>query len=173
MDKLPPPPPPPPPGHGRSPDQRPERSERSERNQRPDPTGDDDGRQTPTWVKRWLPWIAVGLFLVLVLVPTLTSGDNGDEIPYSEFIVLVEAGDVESLEWENESGKITGELNNGERFHTTGGATGPNDTDLALIRANVPDYDFTSPSSNWLLGILSLMLPILLIIGFFVWMQLK
>ena len=107
MDKLPPPPPPPPPGHGRSPGQRPERSDRD---QRPDPNGDDDGRQTPTWVKRWLPWIAVGLFLVLVLVPTLTSGNNGDEITYSDFIVRVEAGDVDSIEWENESGKITGEL---------------------------------------------------------------
>jgi cell division protease FtsH len=169
MDKLPPPPPPPPPGHGRSPGRRPDRNDR-DRNQGPD-LGDDDSRPTPTWVKRWLPWIAVGLFLVLVLVPTFTSGDNGDEISYSEFIVRVESGEVEQLEWENESGKITGELSNGERFNSTGGASGPNDTDLALIRSNVPDYDFTTPSSNWILGILSLMLPILLIIGFFVWLQ--
>jgi cell division protease FtsH len=167
MDKLPPPPPPPPPGIGRTPGQRgPERPDR-----RPTPGGDDEGRQTPTWVKRWLPWIAVGLFLAIVLVPAFTSGDNGDEISYSEFITRVSDGDVAQAEWENETGNITGELDTGERFHTTGQAGGPSETDEALIREQVPDFNFTAPSSNWFLGILSLLLPILLIIGFFVWLQ--
>ena len=167
MDKLPPPPPPPPPGHGRSPGQRPDKSDRD---RRPGPGG-DDSRQTPPWVKRWLPWVAVGLFLVLILVPALTSGDNGEEIAYSEFITLVGDGKVVKAEWENSSGNINLELDTGERFNTTGKADGPSDTDEELLRANVEDFDFTTPGSNWLLGILSLMLPILLIIGFFVWLQ--
>ena len=167
MDKLPPPPPPPPPGNGRSPGQRPERPDR-----RPTSGGDDEERgSTPPWVKRWLPWIAVGLFLAVVLVPALTSGDNGDEVSYSEFIADVAAGDVVQAEWENETGNITGELDSGDRFNTTGQAAGPSETDEALIRENVPDFNFTQPSSNWFLGILSLLLPILLIIGFFVWLQ--
>ncbi len=167
MDKLPPPPPPPPPGNGRSPGQRPERPDR-----RPTSGGDDEERgSTPPWVKRWLPWIAVGLFLAVVLVPAFTSGDNGDEISYSEFIADVAAGDVVQAEWENETGNITGELDSGDRFNTTGQAAGPSETDEALIRENVPDFNFTQPSSNWFLGILSLLLPILLIIGFFVWLQ--
>jgi cell division protease FtsH len=167
MDKLPPPPPPPPPGNGRTPGQR--RPERPD--QRSAPGGDEEGRQTPTWVKRWLPWIAVGLFLAVVLVPAFTSGDNGDQISYSEFITRVSDGDVAQAEWENETGNITGELDNGDRFHTTGQASGPSETDEALIREQVPDFNFTAPSSNWFLGILSLLLPILLIIGFFVWLQ--
>jgi cell division protease FtsH len=122
-------------------------------------------------MKRWLPWIAVGLFLAIVLVPALTSGDNGDEVSYSDFITRVDAGDVVQAEWENETGKITGELQSGDRFHTTGQAAGPSETDEAIIREKVPDFAFTSPSSNWFLGILSLVLPILLIIGFFVWLQ--
>ena len=167
MDKLPPPPPPPPPGNGRSPGQRPERPDR-----RPTSGGDDEERgSTPPWVKRWLPWIAVGLFLAVVLVPAFTSGDNGDEVSYSEFIADVAAGDVVQAEWENETGNITGELDSGDRFNTTGQAAGPSETDEALIRENVPDFNFTQPSSNWFLGILSLLLPILLIIGFFVWLQ--
>jgi cell division protease FtsH len=165
MDKLPPPPPPPPPGHGRSPGQRPERPER-----RPS-GGGDDGRETPTWVKRWLPWIVVGLFLTIVLVPALSGGNDGDEIPYSEFITLVERGQVDQLEWENQTGKIVGEDVDGNRFNTTGSADGPNDNDLTLIRDNVADYDFTQPSSNFLLNILGLLLPVILIIGFFVWLQ--
>ena len=167
MDKLPPPPPPPPPGNGRSPGQRPDRPDR-----RPTSGGDDEERgSTPPWVKRWLPWIAVGLFLAVVLVPAFTSGNNGDEVSYSEFISEVAAGDVVQAEWENETGSITGEFDTGDRFNTTGQASGPSDTDEALIRENVPDFNFTQPSSNWLFGILSLFLPILLIIGFFVWLQ--
>ncbi|MAT06321.1 MAG: cell division protein FtsH [Acidimicrobiaceae bacterium] len=167
MDKLPPPPPPPPPGNGRSPGQRPERPDR-----RPTSGGDDEERgSTPPWVKRWLPWIAVGLFLAVVLVPAFTSGDNGTEISYSEFIAQVADGDVVQAEWENETGQITGELASGDRFNTTGQATGPSDADEAIIRENVDDFNFTQPSSNWFLGILSLLLPILLIIGFFVWLQ--
>ncbi len=165
MDKLPPPPPPPPPGHGRSPGPRPERPER-----RPS-GGGDEGRETPTWVKRWLPWIVVGLFLTIVLVPALTGDDNGEEIPYSEFITLVEGGDVAQVEWENQTGKIVGEETDGTRFNTTGSADGPNDTDLAIIRENVADYDFSPPSSNFLLNILGLLLPVILIIAFFVWLQ--
>jgi cell division protease FtsH len=42
--------------------------------------------------------------------------------------------------------------------------------ETALREANV-DYEFKTPSSNWFLSIAGLLLPVLLIIGFFVWMQ--
>jgi cell division protease FtsH len=169
MDKLPPPPPPPPPGHGRSPRQRPDGPDRDKR---PVSGGDDEGRQTPTWVKRWLPWIAIGLFLVIVLVPTLTSGDEGEEIPYSDFVEMVEAGEVDSIVVHTGDGKITGELTNGEKFTSSGGGDrGLSEADEQLLKDNGVEYNFDPPSSNWFLGILSLLLPILLIIGFFVWLQ--
>jgi cell division protease FtsH len=31
--------------------------------------------------------------------------------------------------------------------------------------------EFTTPSNNWFVGVLGLMLPVMLIIGFFVWLQ--
>ncbi len=113
----------------------------------------------------------LGVFLAIFLVPTLLSGDEGDEITYSQFIANVSAGEVEGVEWENGTGKITGELSDGTKFQTTGAADGPNDSDKELLDERGVDYKFGNPSSNFLLNMLGLMLPVILIIGFFVWMQ--
>jgi cell division protease FtsH len=113
----------------------------------------------------------MGILLAVFIVPTLLAGDPGEELSYRDFIALVEEGDVERVDWENTTGKITGELTDGSTFQTTGSADGPSEADEALLKANDVDYTFGSPSSNWLLGVLSLLLPVMLIIGFFVWMQ--
>jgi cell division protease FtsH len=169
MDKLPPPPPPPPPGRGRGTGPRPDRDRKlglsGNTNTNP------DGTPTPNPWRRWLPWVAIGLFVSIFLVQPLLSGDDGDDITYNEFLQNVSAGEVESLTWENGTGKITGELDNGNKFVTIGSADGPNEVDTALLKDNGVDYDFGNPSSNFLLNILGLMLPVILIIGFFVWMQ--
>src|SRR5690606_33231459 len=80
MDELPPPPPPPPPGRGRS-GMPPSREPRPSR-------GDGDGEGSTAW-KRWLPWVAVGAFLAIFLLPAVLNGDDGDQMTYSEFIALV------------------------------------------------------------------------------------
>jgi cell division protease FtsH len=166
MDKLPPPPPPPPPGRSRPAGPRPGKD------RRPPDLGDDGERPTtPTWVRKWGPWIAMGVLLAVFVVPSLMSGGDGEDLTYREFLALVEDGRVEQIDWENGTGKISGELTDGSSFQTTGNADGPSEADEALLRANDVDYDFGTPSSNWLLGVLSLLLPVLLIIGFFVWMQ--
>jgi cell division protease FtsH len=165
MDKLPPPPPPPPPGRGRPSGHLPGKD------RRPPTPGDDGEPTTPTWLRKWGPWIAMGVLLAVFVVPSLLSGSNGDQLTYREFIALVENGRVEQIDWENGTGRITGELSDGSSFQTTGNADGPSEADEALLRANDVDYDFGTPSSNWLLGVLSLLLPVMLIIGFFVWMQ--
>ncbi|MEY2959816.1 MAG: ATP-dependent protease FtsH [Actinomycetota bacterium] len=113
----------------------------------------------------------MGVLLAVFIIPSLVAGDRGEELSYRDFIALVEAGDVERVDWENVTGKITGELSDGSSFQTTGSADGPSEADEALLKSNDVDYTFGSPSSNWLLGVLSLLLPVMLIIGFFVWMQ--
>jgi cell division protease FtsH len=169
MDKLPPPPPPPPPGRGRGTGPRPDRDRKLGLSGNTNTGG--DGTPTPNPWRRWLPWVAIGLFVSIFLVQPLLSGDDGDDITYNEFLQNVSAGEVESLTWENGTGKITGELENGTKFVTIGSADGPNEVDTALLKDNGVDYDFGNPSSNFLLNILGLMLPVILIIGFFVWMQ--
>jgi cell division protease FtsH len=165
MDHLPPPPPPPPPGRGRS------AGSPSGKERRPAPP-DGEGRPTPPWVRRWLPWIAIGVFLSIFLIPSLLSTDQGDEISYTDFIGLVDAGEVRTIQVENGTLKITGELKDGTKFHSTGGGdSGLISNDVDAIRAKGVAIDFTTQSSSWLLSMVGLLLPVLLIIGFFVWLQ--
>jgi cell division protease FtsH len=173
MDKLPPPPPPPPPGRGRPSGPPPGNDRHGGGGRRPPfGGGDDEQRTTPPWVRRWLPWIAIGIFLAVFLVPTLLNGDQGDEISYTEFIALVDAGEVRTAEINNGNGRISGELQDGTQYVSTGGGErGLSEADEQLLRERGVDYEFRTPSSNWFLGVLSLLLPVLLIIGFFVWLQ--
>jgi cell division protease FtsH len=163
MDKLPPPPPPPPPGRGRAQGPKPP--------PRPD-QGGEGGRKGARGWPRWLLWVVAGLLLATILVPSLLPDDKGDELPYTEFISQVEDGNVASVEINNGNGDISGEFVDGTKFTTTGGGErGLSETDEQLLKDNDVEYTFQQPSSNWLLSVLSLMLPVLLIIGFFVWMQ--
>ena len=81
-------------------------------------------------------------------------------------------GNIETTVINNGSGKITGEFTNGDEYSTTGdGSTGVSDADRELLDEHDVQYEFEAPSNNWLLGILSIFLPVALIIGFFIWMQ--
>ena len=62
-----------------------------------------------------------GVVAAALLLPSLWPRDNGDQISYTQFMELVNDGEVESVEINNSSGAITGELENGTEFHTTGG----------------------------------------------------
>ncbi len=166
MDKLPPPPPPPPPGRGRPSGPQPGNDRR--------PGGVDGERRItpPTTWRKWLPWVAGGVFLAIFLSQALTSGSDGKEITYSEFIDRIDDGKVRSIDVETTSGKITGELTDGTKFVTHGGGDrGLSEVDEALVDERGVKKEFHAPSSNWILNLLGLFLPILLIIGFFVWMQ--
>ena len=110
--------------------------------------------------------------MALFLIPSLMSGSDGEEITYSDFIDRVDSSEVESIDVETTTGKITGELTDGTKFVTHGGGDrGLSEVDEALVDERGVMKKFHAPSSNWLLNLLGLFLPILLIIGFFVWMQ--
>ena len=110
--------------------------------------------------------------MALFLIPSLMSGSDGTEITYSDFIDRVDSSEVESIDVETTTGKITGELTDGTKFVTHGGGDrGLSEVDEALVDERGVKKQFHAPSSNWLLNLLGLFLPILLIIGFFVWMQ--
>ena len=122
MDKLPPPPPPPPPGRGRADGPQPPRDHAGGRRRRYPPTG-----RPSTW-PRWLLWVIAGVLLATIFVPSLLPDDRGNELNYTEFRDKVVAGDVRSVEVNRTSGKISGELDNGDKFFTNGG------TDRGLSR---------------------------------------
>jgi cell division protease FtsH len=105
------------------------------------------------------------------LVPRMFPDDSGEQISFTKFISLVEDGDVESVELNNSTLTISGELNSGEKFTTTAPPTFPNETESALLQEQGVEFTPKTPESNWLLNWAGLLLPVLLIIGFFVWMQ--
>ncbi|MBA3399082.1 MAG: ATP-dependent metallopeptidase FtsH/Yme1/Tma family protein [Acidimicrobiia bacterium] len=161
MGNLPPPPPPPPPGGGKS--------------RRPGggftPSG-GDGDTPRSGPPRWAIWIGIALVAGLLLIPGLWPRDEGEQLTYTEFMSQVRDGKVESVDITNGSSKISGTYSDGEEFVTTGGGDRAlSDADEAELVENDVDISFSTPSTNWFLSIASFMLPVLLIIGFFVWMQ--
>ena len=176
MDNLPPPPPPPPPGRGRgqrSPEQ-PGSEKDSGKNDGPSNNSNPDGKsgRGPGSWPRWTVWILVGVLAAAVLVPSLWPSNDGESLTYTEWRTQVIEGQVATAEISTGSGKITGEFDNGDKYSTSGGGErGVSEADEQLLIEQNVDYEFKPPSNNWLLGVLSIFLPVMLIIGFFVWMQ--
>ena len=175
MDNLPPPPPPPPRGRSEGRSNPPRNNQlrgENRRNSGQQSSDRQNGGENQSQWRRWLPWVAIGLFLAAVILPGMLNGPSGPAISYSEFIDEVRNGSVQSIEINNVTGEISGTLTDGSSFTSTGGGErGLSDTDEELIRSTGVDYEFITPSSNWLLNLAGLLLPVMLIIGFFMWMQ--
>ena len=128
------------------------------------------GRGPGSW-PRWTIWVLVGVLAAAFLVPSLWPSDSGESLEYSEWRTQVIEGDIATADI-NASGKITGEFTNGDKYTTSGGGErGVSEADEQLLIENNVAYKFTPASNNWLLGVLSIFLPVMLIIAFFVWMQ--
>jgi len=161
MSNLPPPPPPPPPG-GRGPGGSPTPPERPRQPGR-------QGRPTPG-LPRWTVWILIGVVAALLFGSQLLSTDDGKSIPYSQFLTEAKNGQVASAKYNNDSGTISGELTDGTKFTTTGPIPLP-DADQAMLQEKVPGFQFHTPTSSWVSSLIPLLFPLVLLIGFFVWMQ--
>jgi cell division protease FtsH len=180
MNNLPPPPPPPPPGRGRG-SKRPDDSGDRRHGERPasknkgnefNADGTPSGGRGPGSWPRWTIWVLVGVLAAAFLVPSLWPNDDGTSLEYSEWRTQMIEGNIDTAEINTGSGKITGTFTNGDEYTTTGRAdTGVSDADQELMIENDVQFTFVAPSNNWLLGILSIFLPVMLIIAFFVWMQ--
>lgn len=173
MTKLPPPPPPPPPGRGpRAGGPGPSRPSRPTRSGRPSGSANSEDQPRKGGWPRWVIWVAIGVLLATVVLPQLMPRDDGDPLSYTEFIEQVSSGNVASVTINNGTATITGELTDGTKFRTIGGGDrGLSEADERLARERGVIIEFDTPTTNWFLSILGLMLPVMLIIGFFVWLQ--
>src|SRR3954464_5272894 len=161
MSNLPPPPPPPPPGRSGG------------RGQQNDQQPPERGGRRPLG-SGWARWVIRVLFAVLILsfaLPRVWPTSNSAKEPFSAFWSKVEAGQVKSVTVNNQTNNITGELDNGEKFTTTAPNNFPNDAQSAELQSQGVEFEAKTPSSNWLLSWASLLLPLILLIGFFMWMQ--
>ena len=139
-----------------------------------------EGRPTPPPSSSWtrmLPWVLIlALVGVFALTNVFASGTSeAKELSYSDFIAEVNAGHVKKVEYDPSNGDISGEFStevDGAKEFTS---SGPNDDFQAntvdLLDEKGVDLDYTRAGSNFWLELIPLLLPALLIIGFFVWMS--
>ncbi|MEO7398075.1 MAG: ATP-dependent zinc metalloprotease FtsH, partial [Ilumatobacteraceae bacterium] len=159
MSNLPPPPPPPPPGRGTG--------GRGPSGPTPPPPV---RRSTPPGLPKWsIALLAVVVLGALAATQFWPTGDQ-EKLKYSEFLTQVDSGNVKEITIDNGSRNVSGEFQNGDEFSTTADNQ-INETDTARFEAAAIDYGFKQPDSNWWAGLLTLLLPFALIIGFLIWMQ--
>jgi cell division protease FtsH len=131
------------------------------------PFGGDQG-----W-PRWMIGALIAVILGVLLIPTFLQTPVGNEISYSQFLTDLNADRVTEATFDNTNSRISGQVKNegsddAARFTTTA-PNQPSDDDLALMTQK--GVEFATPEPNLLQNLIPLLLPILLIIGFFVWMQ--
>jgi cell division protease FtsH len=137
------------------------------------------GPRPPAPRPRWTPWIVLAILVTGFLVWRAAPGGGGGQadIEYSEFTTYVKEDKVDSIKYESSSGKITGEFAEGtevddhSEFTTQGQADGLPDADLRLLNVHDVGLDYKPRPSDWFGTILIYFLPLVLIIGFFLWMS--
>jgi cell division protease FtsH len=114
-----------------------------------------------------------GVLIAVLLVPPLVGEPESEDVSYTRFLGQVTAGQVDSIVWNNNTGRITGtyvEAEGGGEF-TVDGPFEPTIDDRELFQANDVEVSFDTPQSSWIPGLLLTMLPIALLIGFLVYMN--
>ena len=168
MSKLPPPPPP-----SKQPGSSKPRQQRQLRKGMPgnsqkngaSPTGKDK----PS-MPRWAVWALIAVAAALIVGPRLIPTSTATKFTYTEFLEAVSNGQVTSVKINNLSNIISGELASGDSFTTTGAVT-LSDADEQLLKSKNVDYDYSTPQGNFFTSLIPILLPFLLIMGFFIWMQ--
>ncbi len=133
----------------------------------PDPQPSE--RRREGW-PRWSVWMLVALVLASVVIPSLLNRDSGTAIDYSNLIEEVTDGTIDSIVVTNGTGAIKAEAMDGTTYTSKGPVELP-ETDLELLRDRNVTVEFRTESSNPFLSLLPILLPFVLIIGLFWWMQ--
>ena len=168
MSKLPPPPPPSnQPGSSKPRQQHQLRKGMPGKSQKngTSPTGKDK----PS-MPRWAVWALIAVAAALIVGPRFIPTSTATKFTYTEFLEAVSNGQVTSVKINNLSNTISGELTSGDTFTTTGAVT-LSDADEQLLKSRNVDYDYSTPQGNFFTSLIPILLPFLLIMGFFIWMQ--
>ncbi len=112
-------------------------------------------------------WVLLAVIVGFVLIEGMSKASSGTDISYGTFVGKVKSGEVKSGTYDNTNGHISATLTNGNKVTTTGPTPLP-DTDANLLTAK--GIKFSTPSAGFLETWLPLLLPVLLLIGLFVWM---
>jgi cell division protease FtsH len=168
MSKLPPPPPPLKPTNSAKP-----RQQRQPRKGLPGKLqksgGAPSGKERQS-MPRWAVWALIAVAAALIVGPRFIPTTTATKFTYTQFLEAVSNGQVTSVEINNLSNTISGKLASGDTFTTTG-AVSLSDADEQLLKSKNVDYDYSTPQGNFFTSLIPILLPFLLIMGFFIWMQ--
>ena len=168
MSKLPPPPPPSnQPGSSKPRQQRQLRKGMPGKSQK---NGASPTSKDKPSMPRWAVWALIAVAAALVIGPRFIPTTTATKFTYTEFLEAVSNGQVTSVKINNLSNTISGELTSGDTFTTTGAVT-LSDADEQLLKSKNVDYDYSTPQGNFFTSLIPILLPFLLIMGFFIWMQ--
>ena len=117
---------------------------------------------------RWTILVLLAVVVGAIGLQFIASSTPSNQISYGEFISDLNANDVKNATFDNANGHISGTLNDGSNFSTTGPIK-PSDADQALFTEKGVKY--SSPTESIWSTLIPLLLPVLLLIGFFMWMQ--
>lgn len=126
--------------------------------------------------KNLLLWVVVAVVLMVVFQsfsPKMGGGAGGGEVTYSEFLREVDNGRVSSVRFTKDGNLTTNAIEYKRADGQTGTVYGPADDELVnqLVRKNVT-ITRDAPESGISLGVILLnFLPVLLIIGFWIFMM--
>ena len=168
MSKLPPPPPP-----SNQPGSSKPRQQRQLRKGMPgklQKNGASPSSKDKPSMPRWAVWALIAVAAALVIGPRFIPTTTATKFTYTEFLEAVSNGQVTSVKINNLSNTISGELTSGDTFTTTGAVT-LSDADEQLLKSKNVDYDYSTPQGNFFTSLIPILLPFLLIMGFFIWMQ--
>ncbi|TRZ74112.1 MAG: ATP-dependent metallopeptidase FtsH/Yme1/Tma family protein [Actinobacteria bacterium] len=167
MSKLPPPPPP-----SNSSSSNPGSSRKPRKglsNKSNNSGGSPTGKDRPS-MPRWAVWALIAVAAALIIGPRFIPSTTATKFTYTQFLEAVSNGQVTSIKINNLSNIISGELADGDSFTTTGAVT-LSDADEQLLKSKNVDYDYSTPQGNFFTSLIPILLPFLLIMGFFIWMQ--
>jgi len=127
------------------------------------------GKDRPSMPK-WAVWALIAVAAALVIGPRFIPTTTATKLTYTQFLEAVTNGEVTSVKINNLSNTISGKLASGDSFTTTGAVT-LSDADEQLLKSKNVDYDYSTPQGNFFTSLIPILLPFLLIMGFFIWMQ--
>ncbi len=133
-----------------------------------DATQDEDGGM-PSWRQRsrwsWLVWAALAVAIAGMV--GLGAFDPAEELTYTEFVELLEDGEVERITVD-EDGRVDGELGDGTAFQTVVPPFAQDELEERLLEEEV-EVEAVAPADGFLASVLAF-LPFLLIIGLFLFL---
>jgi cell division protease FtsH len=123
---------------------------------------------------RWVFALLIVAVIAVLFLPPLLQHKAVKNLPYTTFIHDVTSRQIQSVQINNVTGVITGSFKssiNGGEGYTTNGGVPPPDSDVALMRRDVPNFSYNPATSSWLGQWLPTILILVLFVAVFFWIS--